>query len=70
MTLKAIATQTGGQFFRARSAGAVDSAYSKLGSSLGRTRGKVEVTNVFLGVGAALLILAGALSAFWSPRLP
>ena len=37
VTLKAIATQTGGQFFRARSAGAVDAAYSKLGSSLGRT---------------------------------
>ena len=70
VTLKAIATQTGGQFFRARSAGAVDSAYSNLGSSLGRTRGRVEITDVLLGVGAALLVLAGALSALWSPRLP
>ncbi|MGZ8717503.1 MAG: VWA domain-containing protein [Gaiellaceae bacterium] len=70
VTLKAIATQTGGKFFRARSAGAVDAAYSKLGSSLGRTPGRVEVTNVLIAIGAGLLVLAGALSAFWSPRLP
>jgi Ca-activated chloride channel homolog len=70
VTLKAIATQTGGRFFRARSAGAVDSAYSKLGSSLGRQRGKVEITDAFLGAGAALLVLAGALSALWAPRIP
>jgi Ca-activated chloride channel family protein len=70
VTLKAIATQTGGRFFRARSAGAVDSAYSKLGASLGRARGRVEVTNVFLEAAAGLLVLAGALSALWSPRLP
>ena len=70
VTLKAIATQTGGRFFRARSAGAVDTAYSKLGSSLGRQRGKVEITDVFLGAGAALLVLAGVLSSLWAPRLP
>jgi Ca-activated chloride channel homolog len=70
VTLKAIATQTGGRFFRARSAGAVDSAYSKLGSSLGRQRGKVEVTDGFVAAGAALLALVGVLSALWSPRLP
>jgi Ca-activated chloride channel family protein len=70
VTLKAIATQTGGRFFRARSAGAVDAAYSKLGSSLGRQRGKVEITDVLLGVGAALLVLAGVLSSLWAPRIP
>jgi len=70
VTLRAIAQQTGGRFFRARSAGAVDAAYSKLGSSLGRSRGRVEVTDVLLAIGAALLVLAGALSALWSPRLP
>jgi Ca-activated chloride channel homolog len=70
VTLKAIATETGGRFFRARSAGAVDTAYSKLGSSLGRRRGKVEVTDAFLGIGAALLVLAGVLSALWAPRIP
>jgi Ca-activated chloride channel homolog len=70
VTLKAIATQTGGRFFRARSAGAADAAYSKLGSSLGRRRGKVEITDAFLGVGAALLVLAGVLSSLWAPRIP
>jgi Ca-activated chloride channel family protein len=70
VTLKAIAQQTGGKFFRARSAGAVDAAYAKLGSSLGRTRGRAEITDILLAVGAALLVLAGALSALWSPRLP
>jgi Ca-activated chloride channel family protein len=70
VTLRAIAQQTGGKFFRARSAGAVDSAYATLGSSLGQTHGKVEVTDVFLAVAAALLVLAGGLSALWSPRLP
>jgi Ca-activated chloride channel family protein len=70
VTLKAIATQTGGQFFRARSAGAAATAYRKLGSSLGRAPGHVEVTDVFLGAAALLLVLAGVLSALWSPRLP
>ena len=70
VTLKAIATQTGGQFFRARSAGAADSAYAKLGSSLGRARGRVEITDVLLAIGAALLVVAGVLAAIWSPRLP
>jgi Ca-activated chloride channel family protein len=70
VTLKAIATQTGGQFFRARSAGAAHNAYAKLGASLGRTPGRVEVTDKFVDVAAVLLVLAGALSAFWAPRLP
>jgi Ca-activated chloride channel homolog len=70
VTLKAIATQTGGQFFRARSAGAAHNAYAKLGASLGRTPGRVEVTDKFVDVAAILLVLAGALSAFWAPRLP
>jgi Ca-activated chloride channel homolog len=70
VTLKAIATQTGGQFFRARSAGAADSAYAKLGSSLGRTAGRAEVTDKFLEGSAVLLVLAGVLSGFWAPRLP
>ncbi len=70
VTLKAIATQTGGQFFRARSAGAAHNAYAKLGASLGRTPGRVEVTDKFVDVAAILLVLAGTLSAFWAPRLP
>jgi Ca-activated chloride channel family protein len=70
VTLRAIARLTGGEFFRANSAGAVQSAYSKLGSSIGRTKGHTEVTGDFLAGAAILLVLAGVLSALWAPRLP
>jgi len=69
-TLRAIAETTGGEFTEARDAETVDNAYEKLGSNLGRRRADKEVTYVFLGVAAALLVAAGALSALWSPRLP
>jgi Ca-activated chloride channel family protein len=69
-TLHAIADRTGGQFFEARSAKSLQAAYSKLGSRLGRTPGRSEVTYLFLAAAAGLLVAAGALSALWSPRLP
>jgi Ca-activated chloride channel family protein len=69
-TLNAIALRTGGKFFRARSAGAVQATYSTLGSKLGRRPGSIEVTSWFLAAGAFLLVLAGVLSSLWSPRLP
>jgi Ca-activated chloride channel homolog len=69
-TLHAIATLTGGKFYRARSAGAVQDTYSALGAKLGRKPGTTEVTDLFLMVAAGLLVLAGVLSALWSPRLP
>jgi len=69
-TLHAIADRTGGQFFAARSAKSLQAAYSKLGSRLGRTPGRSEVTYVFLAAAAGLLVAAGLLSALWSPRLP
>jgi Ca-activated chloride channel homolog len=69
-TLHAIADRTGGKFFRAKTAGAVEDAYSALGSKLGRKQGNAEVTDLFVLGGAILLVLAGLLSALWSPRLP
>jgi Ca-activated chloride channel family protein len=69
-TLHAIAERTGGDFFKADSAEAVHAAYSKLGSSLGRTPGKTEVTFAFLLGGIALVLGAGVASALWAPRLP
>jgi Ca-activated chloride channel homolog len=69
-TLSDIARMTGGEFFEARSSGALSAAYSNLGSRLGREPGRIEITYQFLGLGAALLVLAGLLSAFVSPRLP
>jgi Ca-activated chloride channel family protein len=69
-TLHAIADRTGGKFFRAKSAGSVKDAYAALGSKLGRKPGTTEVTDWFLVGAAVLLVLAGALSTLWSPRLP
>jgi Ca-activated chloride channel homolog len=69
-TLRAIADRTSGKFFRAKSAGSVKDAYAALGSKLGRKQGTSEVTDLFLVGAAALLVLAGALSTLWSPRLP
>jgi Ca-activated chloride channel homolog len=69
-TLRAIAQTTGGKFFDARSAHALESAYSHLGSVVARVKGKREATNEFLGLAAILLVAAGAFSALVSPRLP
>jgi Ca-activated chloride channel family protein len=69
-TLSAIARLTGGEFSEARTAESLQSAYAKLGSNLGRRPGEVEVTNVFMGIGAAVLLAAALLSAAWSPRFP
>jgi Ca-activated chloride channel family protein len=69
-TLNAIAKVTGGKFFNARSADAVQSAYKELGSKLGRVPGHREVTNELLALAALVLVAAGVLSALWSPRLP
>jgi Ca-activated chloride channel family protein len=69
-TLRAIAQSTGGQFFDARSANAVKSAYATLGRNLAKVPRKHEVTYEFVAIAAGLLIGAGLLSAVWSPRLP
>ena len=69
-TLSAIARITGGEFFRARNAHALQDAYTTLGSKLARTRGTHEVTDLFAFGAALLLALGAALAALWAPRLP
>jgi Ca-activated chloride channel family protein len=69
-TLRQIAQLTGGKFFDARSATALESAYSNLGSLVAREPGRKEVTNELLALAAILLVVAGGLSAFLGPRLP
>ena len=69
-TLSAIAKQTGGKFFAARSADALQSAYKELGSKLGRVPGHKEATNEAVALAALMLVAAGVLAAVWAPRLP
>jgi Ca-activated chloride channel homolog len=69
-TLRAIAEMTGGEFTEARDAGALERAYSKMSSQLGKEPGESEVTFLFIGIAGLLLLLAGGVSVFVAPRLP
>jgi Ca-activated chloride channel family protein len=69
-TLRAIATTTGGEYFAARSAEALSSAYQDLGSRLGRAERQTEVTFVFVAAAGIALAGAAGLSRFWDPGLP
>ena len=69
-TLRAISEATGGEYFAARSADGLRSAYRDLGSSLGRAQRPTEVTALFLAGAAAVLTAAAALSRLAAPGLP
>ncbi|MEX0851318.1 MAG: VWA domain-containing protein [Gaiellaceae bacterium] len=69
-TLRQIAEMTGGEFSEARTADALEKAYAKLSSSLGREPGESEITFLFVALAAGLLLVAAALSTFFAPRLP
>ena len=69
-TLRAIARTTGGEYFAARSADALSSAYDDLGSRLGRAERRTEVTSLFVAAAALALAVAAGLSRVWAPGLP
>lgn len=69
-TLRTLSLVTGGRFFRAPSAARLRQVYERLGSRLGSRRESREITNLFAGGSAALLLFGGALSAFWFRRVP
>ena len=57
--LERIASESGGQAFRAEDADQLGAVYEKLGSQIGTKPEKREITALFAG--AALLLLGGAL---------
>jgi Ca-activated chloride channel homolog len=69
-TLRMVAQATGGRFFPASDARQLRTVYQHLGSRLGSRRESREVTDLFAGGSAALLLLGGSLSALWFRRVP
>jgi Ca-activated chloride channel family protein len=69
-TLRTLAQVTGGHFFTAPSAARLRQIYERLGSRLGSRKESREITDVFAGGSAALLLVGGALSALWFRRVP
>lgn len=69
-TLELIARGTGGEFFRARSASALDAVYKHLATRIGHRTESREITDVF-AIGALVIVLAGAvLSMLRFRRMP
>ncbi|MDX6514031.1 MAG: Ca-activated chloride channel [Gaiellaceae bacterium] len=69
-TLQMLARTTGGQFFTATTGDRLRQVYEKLGSRLGHTRQSREVTDLFAGGSAMLLVFGGSLSMLWFRRVP
>ena len=69
-TLRAIAEATDGEYFAARSAAALESAYRRLGSELGHEDRPTEVTALFVAAAAVVLTAAAALARLAAPGLP
>ena len=69
-TLSQVAELTGGKFFEAADEAALRSVYDQIGSQVGVDHVQKELTVLFTGAGAVLLLLGGALSLLWFGRIP
>jgi Ca-activated chloride channel family protein len=69
-TLREVADRTGGRYFEAPTAEQLSAVYTELGSRVGYDTVKRELTALFAGAGALLLLAGSALSALWFGRLP
>jgi Ca-activated chloride channel family protein len=68
--LSQIAEETKGSFFEAASGKELQEVYEDIGSSVGYTKERREVTSWFVGLALVLAALAAAGSMLWSSRLP
>jgi Ca-activated chloride channel family protein len=69
-TLRMVAQRTGGQFFTATTDKGLRDVYERLGSRLGHRQTSREITDLFAGGSALLLLVGGGLSALWFRRVP
>ncbi|MGH9189949.1 MAG: VWA domain-containing protein [Acidimicrobiales bacterium] len=68
--LRALAEATGGQSFEAATEKELARVYADIGSSVGYTEGRREVTSGFVGLALAFAVAAAAGSLVWFSRLP
>jgi Ca-activated chloride channel family protein len=69
-TLRRVSQATGGRFYAAPDAQALNAVYEELGSRIGSVKEEREITAGFAAGGALLLLAAGAVSAFLFGRMP
>ena len=69
-TLHQVASISGGESFTAADSTRLREIYQRLGSHLGHRTQSREISDVFAGGSAALLLFGGALSALWFRRIP
>lgn len=68
-TLQVIARTSGGEFFRAATADRLREVYRQLGSRIGHKQESREISDLFAGGGALLLLVSAGLSALWFRRV-
>ena len=68
--LAAIAEATGGSYFAAASEAELVEVYEDIGSAIGTERVPREITDWFVGMSLAALLVASGLSLLWFQRLP
>ena len=69
-TLQEIARASGGEFFTAPTTQQLRDVYKQLGTRLGHKRTSREVSDLFAGGSALLMLAGGAMSALWFRRVP
>jgi Ca-activated chloride channel family protein len=70
VTLQAIAARSGGDYFYAAQSSELESIYRDFSAQLSWVRQKSEVTAIFAGVGALLMVASALLSLRWFQQFP
>jgi len=69
-TLASVAEATGARFFEAPTEADLKAIYDSVGSRVGQTQERQEITFLFAAGGLVLVVAGAALAAFWFNRFP